>query len=48
MDIAGSLAALALCLPVLFAIAIAIKLTSKGPILFRQVRLGQYGKSSRS
>lgn len=44
MDIAGSLAALALCLPVLFAIAIAIKLTSKGPILFRQVRLGQYGK----
>ena len=44
MDIAGSLAALFLCLPVLIAIAIAIKLTSKGPILFRQVRLGQYGK----
>jgi len=48
MDIAGSLAALALCLPVLFAIAIAIKLTSKGPILFRQVRLASTGKSSRS
>lgn len=44
MDIAGSLAALFLCLPVLIAIAIAIKVTSKGPILFRQVRLGQYGK----
>ena len=44
MDIAGSLAALFLCLPVLIAIAIAIKLTSKGPILFRQVRLGQYGR----
>ena len=44
MDIAGSLAALFLCLPVLVAIAIAIKLTSKGPVLFRQVRLGQYGK----
>jgi lipopolysaccharide/colanic/teichoic acid biosynthesis glycosyltransferase len=44
MDIAGSLTALILCLPVLFAIAIAIKVTSKGPILFRQVRLGQYGK----
>lgn len=44
MDISGSLAALVLCLPVLIAIAIAIKMTSKGPILFRQVRLGQYGK----
>ena len=44
IDIAGSLAALFLCLPVLIAIAIAIKLTSKGPVLFRQVRLGQYGK----
>ena len=44
MDIAGSLAALLLCLPVLVAIAIAIKMTSKGPVLFRQVRLGQYGK----
>ena len=44
MDIAGSLTALVLCLPVLLAIAIAIKVTSRGPILFRQVRLGQYGK----
>jgi lipopolysaccharide/colanic/teichoic acid biosynthesis glycosyltransferase len=44
VDIAGSLAALFLCLPVFVAIAIAIKLTSKGPVLFRQVRLGQYGK----
>ena len=44
MDIAGSLAALVLCLPVFLAIAIAIKLTSKGPVLFRQARLGQYGK----
>ncbi len=44
IDIVGSLAALALCLPFLLAIAIAIRLTSKGPVLFRQVRLGQYGK----
>jgi lipopolysaccharide/colanic/teichoic acid biosynthesis glycosyltransferase len=44
MDIAGSLTVLALCLPILATIAIAIKLTSKGPILFRQVRLGQYGR----
>ena len=44
MDVAGSLAGLVLCLPVLVAIGIAIKLTSKGPVLFRQVRLGQYGR----
>ena len=44
MDIAGSIAGLLLCLPLLLLIALAIKLTSKGPVLFRQVRLGQYGK----
>lgn len=30
--------------PLFLAIAIAIKLTSKGPVLFRQQRVGQYGK----
>jgi lipopolysaccharide/colanic/teichoic acid biosynthesis glycosyltransferase len=44
LDIAGSLVAIFLCLPVFIAIALAIKLTSKGPILYRQVRLGQYGR----
>jgi len=44
MDIVGSLVALILCLPVFAAIVMAIKLTSKGPVLFRQVRLGHYGK----
>lgn len=44
LDIVGSLAALALALPVMLLIAAAIKLTSKGPVLFRQVRLGQHGK----
>lgn len=44
MDILGSLVGLILCLPVLVLIALAIKMTSKGPVLFRQVRLGQYGK----
>jgi len=44
MDILGSLIALILSLPVLVAIAAAVKLTSKGPILFRQTRLGQYGR----
>jgi lipopolysaccharide/colanic/teichoic acid biosynthesis glycosyltransferase len=44
MDIAGSLVGLILCLPLLVLIAIAIKLTSEGPVLFRQARLGQGGK----
>ena len=44
MDIAGSLAGIFLCLPVFLAIAVVIKLTSKGPVFYRQVRLGQYGK----
>ena len=44
IDIVGSAAALIACLPLLYAIAIAIKLTSEGPVLFRQRRVGQYGK----
>ena len=44
LDIVGSAVALALSLPLLIAIAIVIKCTSKGPILFRQMRVGQYGQ----
>ena len=44
IDIVGSIVGLILCLPVLLLIALMIKLTSRGPILFRQVRLGQHGK----
>src|SRR5581483_4372773 len=44
MDIVGSLGALLLLSPVLLAIATAIKLTSKGPVLFKQKRIGEYGK----
>ncbi len=44
MDIAGSAAALVLFSPVFAAIALAIKLGSKGPVLFKQERLGQYGR----
>jgi lipopolysaccharide/colanic/teichoic acid biosynthesis glycosyltransferase len=44
IDIVGSIAALLFLLPVMVMIACAIKLTSKGPVIFRQVRLGQYGK----
>jgi len=43
MDIAGSAALILLLLPVLAAIAAIIKLTSKGPVLFTQERLGEFG-----
>jgi lipopolysaccharide/colanic/teichoic acid biosynthesis glycosyltransferase len=45
MDVAGSLAALIFFAPVFLLIAAAIKATSKGPVFFRQRRIGQYGKS---
>jgi lipopolysaccharide/colanic/teichoic acid biosynthesis glycosyltransferase len=44
MDIVGSALALLLFSPILLVIAIAIKLTSKGPVFFRQKRVGQHGE----
>ena len=44
IDIGGSLAAIALASPLILAIAAAITLTSPGPILFRQQRVGRYGR----
>lgn len=44
MDVFGSACALILLSPLFLLIALAIKLTSKGPVFFRQERLGQYGK----
>ena len=44
MDLAGSLIGLVLFSPVFFIIASCIKLTSKGPVFFRQERVGQQGK----
>ena len=43
MDILGSLLLLIASSPVFFAIAAAIKLTSRGPVLFRQQRIGEHG-----
>jgi lipopolysaccharide/colanic/teichoic acid biosynthesis glycosyltransferase len=45
MDIVGSLLALVIFSPLFLVIAIAIKLTSEGPVLFRQTRIGQWGKT---
>ncbi|HEY1659552.1 MAG TPA: sugar transferase [Candidatus Sulfotelmatobacter sp.] len=45
MDIALSGMALVLLAPVFLIIAAAIKMTSQGPVFFRQRRVGQYGKS---
>jgi lipopolysaccharide/colanic/teichoic acid biosynthesis glycosyltransferase len=43
MDIAGSAFAMTLFAPVFLIIAVAIKATSKGPVFFRQQRVGQHG-----
>ncbi|HXY06705.1 MAG TPA: sugar transferase [Terriglobales bacterium] len=43
MDIVGSMLALVLCTPLFLGIALAIKATSRGPVFFRQRRIGQHG-----
>jgi exopolysaccharide biosynthesis polyprenyl glycosylphosphotransferase len=43
-DIAASSAAIALLSPLLIGVSIAIKLTSKGSVLFRQERIGRHGR----
>src|SRR5438067_5924424 len=43
IDLLGATMALIVLTPVLVAVAIAIKLTSPGPVLFRQKRIGRYG-----
>ena len=44
IDILGSAALLLVLSPILLLITLIIKLTSKGPVLFAQERLGQYGR----
>jgi lipopolysaccharide/colanic/teichoic acid biosynthesis glycosyltransferase len=43
IDVLGSLLALTVLFPLLLLLAILVKLTSKGPALFRQERIGQRG-----
>lgn len=44
MDIVGSCGAILLLSPVFAITALLVKLSSKGPIIYRQRRLGQFGK----
>jgi len=44
IDVVGSALALIVFAPLFLVIAAAIKATSKGPVFFRQQRMGQYGK----
>jgi len=44
LDVVVSLIAIILFSPLFVLISVAVKLTSKGPVLFRQERVGQYGR----
>lgn len=46
-DIVMASAILIILLPIFITLSIAIKIDSKGPIMFRQVRVTQYGKKFR-
>jgi exopolysaccharide biosynthesis polyprenyl glycosylphosphotransferase len=45
LDLVGSLALLVVLSPVLLACALAVRLSSHGPVLFRQPRIGHAGES---
>jgi len=44
-DIIASVAGIIILSPILLIVAILIKLTSKGPILYTQIRVGQFGEN---
>jgi lipopolysaccharide/colanic/teichoic acid biosynthesis glycosyltransferase len=43
MDIIGSISALDVLSPIFLILAVLVKLSSRGPVAFRQERVGQYG-----
>ena len=47
MDIVGATLALVILSPVLAVVALLVKATSPGPILFTQTRVGKYGRNFR-
>lgn len=44
IDILGSLAGMVILSPLFLGIALAIRLTSPGPVIFSQIRVGRYGR----
>jgi exopolysaccharide biosynthesis polyprenyl glycosylphosphotransferase len=44
VDVMGSTAALVVLSPVYFTIAVLIKLEDRGPVFFRQIRVGRFGR----
>jgi lipopolysaccharide/colanic/teichoic acid biosynthesis glycosyltransferase len=46
-DIAGSVCGLVLLLPLLIAVAVLVRMDSLGPIFYRGMRVGRYGKPFR-
>lgn len=47
LDISGALLALILLAPLLLVVALAVKVTSPGPVIFRQERVGQGARTFR-
>jgi len=47
LDVVGSIVALVVLFPVLVFAALLIKMTSTGPVLYRQERIGLYGRQFR-
>ena len=45
IDILGSATMLTLCAPLFAVIALVIKISSKGPVFYRQMRVGRYGQT---
>ena len=45
VDVIGSATMLILFAPIFLAIAVAIKVTSRGPVFYRQQRVGRYGQT---
>lgn len=43
-DVCGSICAIILLMPLFLVIAVWLKLDSPGPLIYRQVRVGQYGR----
>lgn len=44
LDLVASIVGLILSMPIMFLVALAVRLDSKGPIIYRQTRVGRMGK----